>query len=363
MVLAAACALVLAGPAASAGEAQDGEREFARLDAEVHKHFADRDYAKAAEVCRRLIYLAPGHPNPHYNLACALARLGKTQEALAALEMAVFKGFAEPDHMQKDEDLASVRAEARFARCVAKAKENERTNVPSYEPGADIQGVKTLEGEPEGGLRYRLRMSPAATAEKPNHLILWLHPAGGSANQQVEAMAPRFIKLGYALLVPTQKDWRFWSAPDVEKLLNKTLPEVAKVPGIEARQPILMGYSAGGQAALMVWQANPGKFGARRFGGLILDAAYPVRQTPKGVEIVQLADDPAAKQTPFYVLVGEKDGGCQVWRNLEPIWRRAGVPITVRYIPDKGHAWLFGPKELDELDAWLKALRGGQPAK
>jgi pimeloyl-ACP methyl ester carboxylesterase len=225
-----------------------------------------------------------------------------------------------------------------------------------FEPAEEIKGVRTVEGSPEGGLRYRLRMSPSATAERPDRLIVWLHPAGGSMNQAVEPLSERFAKLGYALLVLTQKDWRFWSGPDVEKLFTKTLPEVAKVPGLRVESPILMGYSAGGQAALMVWQANPGKF-----GGLVLDAAYPVRQTPKGVEIVQLPDDPAAKQTPMFVLVGDKDGGSQVWRTLEPIWRRAGVPLTIRYIPDKGHAWLFGPKELDDLAKWLEQLGAGKP--
>lgn len=347
---------LLAGVSGAAGDQDERARDFVRLSEGVHKLFEQRDYATAAEVCRKLVHLAPGDPSPHYNLACALARLGKKEEALAALEMAVFKGFLPAEHIERDEDLAALRSEERFARCLDKARENERMGGMGYEPAEEIKGVRTVEGSPEGGLRYRLRMSPSATAERPDRLIVWLHPAGGSMNQAVEPLSERFAKLGYALLVLTQKDWRFWSGPDVEKLFTKTLPEVAKVPGLRAESPILMGYSAGGQAALMVWQANPGKF-----GGLVLDAAYPVRQTPKGVEIVQLPDDPAAKQTPMFVLVGDKDGGSQVWRTLEPIWRRAGVPLTIRYIPDKGHAWLFGPKELDDLAKWLEQLGAGKP--
>ena len=348
--------LVLGGVVALAGDADERAREFAALDGQVHPLFAEKSYEKAAELCRRMVEIAPEQPGPRYNLACALARLGKAQEALAALEMAAIEGFNQPDHMQRDDDLASVRSDPRFERCVAKARENEGRNEGPYEAGANLSGVKTVEGDPEGGLRYRLRMSPAATAEKPDRLIVWLHPAGGSANQQVEAMAPRLIQAGFALLVPTQKDWRFWSPADVTRLFNKTLPEVAKTPGLDAVRPVLMGYSAGGQAALLVWHENPGKI-----GGLVLDAAYPLRQTPKGIEALPLPANPAIQQTPVFVLVGEKDGGSQMWRKLEPAWRQAGVPLTVHYIPDKGHAWLFGPEQLTALEGWLKQLKAGKP--
>ncbi|HUT32807.1 MAG TPA: tetratricopeptide repeat protein [Planctomycetota bacterium] len=342
---------------AAAGEPDPAARELARTNEEMQRLLQERSYEKAAEVCRRLIHLAPHEAGPHYNLACALARLGRTPEALAALEMAVLKGFGDPDHMRQDEDLASVRNEPRFARCVRKAEEAALANVPDYEPGAELKGVKTLEGAPEGGLRYRLRMSPAATAEKPDRLVVWLHPAGGSANRVVEPLAERFTKLGYALLVFTQKEWRYWSPADVTRLVEKTLPAVAKTPGLDADRPILMGYSAGGQAALALWQATPGAF-----GGLVLDAAYPVQRTPAGFALSPLPSDPAARRTPFFVLVGAKDSGAEVWRKAEPVWRAAGVPLTIRYVPDKGHTWLFGPKEVDELAAWLEALKAGKPS-
>lgn len=348
--------LVCAG--AAAGELDPAARELARANEEMQRLFRERSYEKAVEACRRLIALAPGEPGPHYNLACALARLGKTPDALAALEMAVLKGFGDPDHMRQDEDLATLRAEPRFARCMHKAEETAKAAAPTYEPGADLKGVKTLEGAPEGGLRYRLRISPTASAEKPDRLLVWLHPAGGSMNQVAEPLAERFAKLGYALLVPTQKDWRFWSGPDIEKLWTKTLPAVAKTPGLDAEKPVLMGYSAGGQAALALWQMAPGGV-----GGLVLDAAYPVRPRPdgKGFDPMPLPDHPAARRTPVFVLVGDKDPGAQVWRKAEADWRQAGVPLTIRYVPDKGHTWLFGPKELDELAAWLEQLKAAKP--
>ncbi len=335
--------------------ADSAARELARANEEMQRLFKERSFEKASEACRKLIYMAPHEPGPHYNLACALARLGKTPEALAALEMAVLKGFDDPDHIRQDDDLTSLRTEPRFARCVQKAEETARAHAPSYEPGAEMKGLKTLEAAPEGGLRYRLRMSATATAERRDRLIVWLHPAGGSMNAAVEPLAERFTRLGYALLVFTQKEWRFWSGPDASKLVKATLPEVAKTPGIDAERPVLMGYSAGGQMALALWQETPGKF-----GGLVLDAAYPVVPKQGGLELLQVPEHPAARRTPFFVLVGAKDGGAEAWRKAEPAWRAAGVPLTVRYVPDKGHTWLFGPKEVDDLAAWLEQLKTGK---
>jgi hypothetical protein len=352
---AAAWVVAAAGAIALAGEQADQAREFMRLSAEVHREFRAKNYEKAAALCRTMLGIAPRHPNPHYNLACALARLGKKEEALAALERSVACGFYPADHMEQDEDLATLRADPRFKQCTEKAKQNEARAGGTYEAGPAIPGVRTHEGAPEGGLRYRLRMSPTATAEKPNRLIVWLHPAGGSANRGVEPMARRFVKLGFALLLPTQKDWRSWSGADLKNLLEVTLPAVGKIPGIDATRPILMGYSAGGQAALQAWQANPGKF-----GGLILDAAYPVRPKPGGYAVVPVPDDPAVKQSPFFVLVGAADGGSRIWKQAEPAWRKAGVPLTLRIIPGKGHTWLFGSEQLDEIAKWLGEIQSGK---
>ncbi len=58
------------------------------------------------------IALGLQHPNPeavHYNLACALARLGRTNEAWTELERAVHLGYAALDKLTTDEDLQSLR--------------------------------------------------------------------------------------------------------------------------------------------------------------------------------------------------------------------------------------------------------------
>jgi hypothetical protein len=56
----------------------------------------------------------------HYNLACSLAILGEVGEALDALEEAVRLGYDDADFLQRDEDLANLREEARFRALVTR---------------------------------------------------------------------------------------------------------------------------------------------------------------------------------------------------------------------------------------------------
>src|SRR2546428_36624 len=91
-----ACAALLAfAPAASrAGDdAKDPRQRAAAIEKDVLALFAQKKYADAAEKCREEIALVPTSPNPQYNLACALARLGKSDDAIAALRKSVELGF------------------------------------------------------------------------------------------------------------------------------------------------------------------------------------------------------------------------------------------------------------------------------
>ena len=208
-----------------------------------------------------------------------------------------------------------------------------------HENPAEIQGVKTIEGYPEGGLRYRLRIDPTANKDKKARLLIWLHPSGGSMDDVVEQMAPEFARDGYALLVFTQKNYNTWSQQDVEAMVNKTLPEVAKIDGLDAKKPVLLGFSAGGQVALVMWHQNPDLY-----GGVVLDAAYPLdmnKYAAGQVAPFSLPKNAAIKSCPIFVLVGGADGGSRLWKDVEKSWRDAEIPLSV-YIKDgAGHAWLF----------------------
>ncbi len=71
--------------------------------------------ARALEVDRELVRRMPDDETAQYNLACSLALVGEIDAAIAALERACDLGYDDADHAAGDEDLASLRADARFA--------------------------------------------------------------------------------------------------------------------------------------------------------------------------------------------------------------------------------------------------------
>jgi predicted esterase/tetratricopeptide (TPR) repeat protein len=332
--------------------------KYLDLQQAIARDFLEKRYDQAEKDCLALVELAPKDPSAQYNLACARARLGKADQALAALEQAVSLGFADSRHLRADPDLEALRNDNRWEPLLRRAKTLQAQRAKgTYEKPAEMEGVKTIERQPEGGLRYHLRMPPGASKDKPVRLVVWLHPSGGSGNRLAESLALRLNRQGYALLVPNQKQWLGWTGEEIDCLLGPSLSDAGQVEGIDARRPILMGFSAGGQAALTAWAADPG-----RLGGLILDAAYPIRleADPKTRQIRRGAlappEAPAVKSVPIYVLVGEADQGgrgLEVWRKVESDWRKAGVPLVIHPVPAKGHQWLVGPQEADALEAWL----------
>jgi pimeloyl-ACP methyl ester carboxylesterase len=211
--------------------------------------------------------------------------------------------------------------------------------------------LRTIEGAPEGGLAYRLTLNAGATPEKPDCLVIWLHPSGGLMTDALGEMAPLFARHGFALLVMTNKQTSGWTDAEAGMLLARTLPDVAKVGGLDAARPVLFGFSGGGQLAMALWHARP-----RRYGGIIVDAAYPLEERDGKNELMELPSEPAVKEVPLFVLVGSKDPVAVAWRKVESKWRNLGLPLTIRYVSGKRHEWLFAESETAELETWLDAL-------
>jgi predicted esterase len=75
---------------------------------------AKKEHLRALATLSVATEAAPTRPLLWYNLACAQARTGMRRQALDSLERAVKEGFQDLSRMAADEDLASLRQEARF---------------------------------------------------------------------------------------------------------------------------------------------------------------------------------------------------------------------------------------------------------
>jgi pimeloyl-ACP methyl ester carboxylesterase len=355
-ILALAAAAWLADAVVAADEPVVDQAQQARaLWQAVSDSFASKDYTTAEQKGAELAKLLPHAAPVWYNLACAQARLGRTAAALDSLTKAVAAGFDDAQHIQEDPDLESLRGEEAFKALVKQVGDKEAATLGA--PGAPIAGVKTIERRAAKGFHYRVRISPDATAEKPQRLVVWLHPAGGAANEAAEALTLMLNQAGFALLVVKKKQYLGWSEAEGSQLLA-TLADAADIPGVDAKRPLLLGFSAGGQMALLLWVTA-----LDRFGGLILDAAYPIdtgAMAQGKVLAMSLPDSPALKQTPIYAVVGDQDGGAAIWRQLQPGWQQRGIPLTVRFVAGRRHEWLLTGAEVPPLEQWLKDVAAGQ---
>ncbi len=75
-------------------------------------------YTDALLLDQRLAELRPGDPAVFYDLACSYALVGYPDQAIEALASAVRFGYRDHRHMTRDDDLASLREDARFKEIV-----------------------------------------------------------------------------------------------------------------------------------------------------------------------------------------------------------------------------------------------------
>lgn len=61
-----------------------------------------------------------------YAKACVYTALKQPEKTFASLESAVKQGYADPDNLQSDPNLAALRSDPRFAKIVEQAKKNQR---------------------------------------------------------------------------------------------------------------------------------------------------------------------------------------------------------------------------------------------
>ena len=104
------------------GRVQPGDAPADRLLRKFLDLHTAMKYEQGAKVAQQLVQLKPDHPDAHYNLACALARLHRVGDAVEALEQAIDAGWRDMVHASIDPDLDSIRQRPGYARLVRKIK-------------------------------------------------------------------------------------------------------------------------------------------------------------------------------------------------------------------------------------------------
>lgn len=106
--------LVLVLCAIAIAQEEPADLSDAQLETEAFALAIDGDYEGALPLFEEMARRQPGSFVPRYNVASSLAQLGRTDEALDALDRALELGFDELAHLQNDPDLDPLRDTERY---------------------------------------------------------------------------------------------------------------------------------------------------------------------------------------------------------------------------------------------------------
>jgi dienelactone hydrolase len=280
-----------------------------------HAALERHDWLEALQLGRARVAVRPFDPAARYDLACAQARAGDALAALSTLGEAVSLGFDNADALARDDDLASLRGAKDFGSVVERARRTQRDGI------AAASGMKTVLHD-ELAMPLRLRLAADGRRLK---LAVWLHPFGARANHDVERLAPMLFARGYALAVPLALHVEGWTDADLVALLDRSVPALATE--VDVSHPLLLGLSAGAQAALVAWSTAP-----QKYAGLIISAP------PADLLGHRLPDSPAS---PIELSVGDDDPVRGEWERVAAAWRSSGIDLHFTVVAGRGHEFLF----------------------
>ncbi len=132
------------------------------------KLMEEEKWADAVGPMREIAREAPRVPALLYNLACALARAGEADEAIAYLQRAVEAGFLNFAHLAADKDLKSLREREDFQQLVERMKTREFDVQPTRGFRSGYAWDEDGEVAAGGGRSYLLSTTLGVTSGRGN---------------------------------------------------------------------------------------------------------------------------------------------------------------------------------------------------
>ncbi|MCB9849952.1 MAG: dienelactone hydrolase family protein [Phycisphaerales bacterium] len=283
--------------------------------------YAEKDWPTAIKYAKYVLQLAPYDTVTYYNLACCEALAGHTDAAFDALTRSIELGWDDPDHLNSDSDLESLRKDRRWAAMVKQAEACK----------GEMFVLKAADDVPT--------TPPAA----PSPLIVVLHGFGGNAH----AFAANWIgvmQAEHAVLVaprgptPAGNEARLayaWSAPGMPQNLDFGGASAAVDAAIAAAREkytiddskiVIAGFSQGASMALKLLARDPNKYA----GAITMAASYDTADNASWTT--------DAKNKPRVALiVGENDRTVEDNTALRDALKQAGYPVELDEVPGAGH--------------------------
>lgn len=295
---------------------------------------AARDYKRAASY--QYWYVQKTKDDGLYNLACFLAQIGQTDPAFYWLQKAALEEGVDAEHAEVDNDLASLRRDARWnasVRNFLRASNRYFEQTPTH--------------------RVELFMPRGVSKETAIPVIVWLHGKGSHpgdfANDGCQPLADDMKAAivgisGTKGRGPRSFVWSENPALDAERV-KKGLDEVRDRVTPKKGSVILMGFSQGAQMGLEIAVRDP-----EAYAGAI------VMSPGADASLNGLTPSPALAKRGFIITIGSKEhpGNMQL-AQLDNTWlKSAKAKVTLKTYTGGGHAF---PPDFDErLPQWVNFI-------
>jgi hypothetical protein len=246
-----------------------------------------------------------------YDLACHMARLGKSDAAFYWLQEAGLKDGIYPEWADEDPDLQSLRSDPRW-----------RTIRPYFD---QCRKYWQTNGKP-----VTVLIEPKQYAKGPGPLFVWLHgtysppdPRYAEQSVPIPIAVERFGRplagvSGPVIFGPAKFNWSEKPEQDFRRVMEalKELPGRLKSP---AKSIIAIGLSQGGQVAVEIAARHP-----EQFAGAI--AVAPGAQEERYLE--RLPASPLLKKRGFVIVTGNLDKSARYVAAIDAMrLKRAGVNV------------------------------------
>lgn len=327
-----------------------------------------KNYMEAARYYLAVAHYQPDNVTAIYNLACCYGLVGDEKRAVAFLNAAWERGFADLEHIKKDHDFKKVRKAEAFKELMARfeeeTKEEEEAGIESFSFRTETIQLASL-------------IYPADyDSTRSYQLLVFLHGRGGSAQnslhlftdveelEQSEEIAAKLSS--YFICVPDAPypldigaeaghSWVIEAAPDGKTrqfsfersadLVMDMLDELLASYPIDTTKVYLLGFSQGAGLTYMACLAHPDRFaGIASFGGWLDDKLTD--------EVLEQAED-----LQVFIAHGTKDRsvpyklGKKAYKRLE----KHGYDVTLETF-DGGH--FIHPEKFLAMLEWMEGKHG-----
>lgn len=316
----AALVLCLASPAFSQSDAQLADR-FDRAEAAAQ-------YERALDAATKITERHPDSAPWAFNAGRLHARLGHTDDALANLRRAADLGYTGISSFEQHADLDPIRDNPEFRSILAAVRDNAAKRMAAFQAEAEqhVPPMFVPAGLPDG-------------ARPP--LVVALHGTGGTGQQMLDALRDTCRRLGAVCIAPDALrpaaiGYAWTYRDESEWLVNRVIDDAIANHHADPDRVILLGFSQGANIALVMARTQPGRFRAI----IPICGHYEPDNT-----------NTDTKPAPMYLLTGARDDWKNTYTKARADLDAAGVPNTLRIVPNMGHQ-LAPPAELDRALRW-----------